>query len=80
MMRGQGRTSVTVDFCGLRFMNSASFKYFVSWIKTNDADKRRYTIRFLLNPAHHWQEVSIHALSCFSMDTITIEKADASTL
>ena len=26
-------------------------------------------------PAHHWQRVSIHALSCFSTDPITSENA-----
>lgn len=70
---------VKVDMRKLRFMNSASFKHFVTWIRQNGTrpPEERYRICFMLNPQHHWQEVSIHALSCFSMDEITVEKAAA---
>jgi hypothetical protein len=72
---------ITVDLRELRFMSSASFKHFVSWLKANGAEppERRYRIRFVLNPAHHWQEVSIHALSCFSPDEISIERTAGGT-
>jgi hypothetical protein len=73
----QQRREVAVDLRELRFMNSASFKSFIAWVKANDAlpAGQRYKIRFVLNPAHHWQEVSMHALSCFSIDAITVEQA-----
>jgi hypothetical protein len=75
-MVDRGARQVKVDVRELRFMNSASFKHFVTWIRANGAlpPEQRYRIHFVLNPAHHWQEVSIHALSCFSMDEITVEK------
>jgi hypothetical protein len=67
--------SVRVDIRELKFMNSASFKHVVSWIKANDglpADQR-YTIQFVLNPAFAWQMTSIHALRCFSNGQIVVE-------
>jgi hypothetical protein len=74
LVRETQRSKVIVDLRSLRFMNSASFKHFVGWIKANDAQAEgRYAIHFVLSPAHHWQEVSIHALSCFSMVPITVE-------
>ncbi len=74
VMAEQNRTSVSVDFRGLRFMNSSCFKYFASWIKTNNTHAHPHKIHFVLNKAFHWQEVSIHALRCFSATEITIEK------
>jgi hypothetical protein len=67
MLAGQ-RRRVVIDVRGLRFMGSASFKHFVTWLKANQAEpaERRYAIHFRLGRAHHWQEVSIHALSHFS--------------
>ena len=78
-MVGQGRTLVRMDLRGLRFMNSVSFKYFITWIRANGAmpAHQRYRIHFLVNPKHHWQRVSIHALSCFSLDAITVEELEA---
>jgi hypothetical protein len=72
------RREVRIDLRALRFMNSASFKYFVTWIKANGAlpPGDRYRIHFLLNPRHHWQAVSIHALRCFSADEITVEQEE----
>ncbi len=74
IMADQRRTSVSVDFRGLRFMNSSCFKYFATWIKTNNTDATPLSIHFVLNQSFHWQEVSIHALRCFSASEITIEK------
>jgi hypothetical protein len=61
-----------VDLRELKFMNSSSFKHFISWVKQNGSlpPEQRYKIVFVLNKAHHWQQVSIHALSCFSHDAI----------
>lgn len=69
---------VRVDLRELRFMNSASFKHFVTWIRANGSlePRLRYRIHFILNPRHHWQKVSIHALSCFSIEEITVEERE----
>jgi hypothetical protein len=75
LMIAQRRSTVSVDFRGLRFMNSSCFKYFAKWIKTNNTYEDPHTIHFVLNRDFHWQEVSIHALRCFSQKEITIEKA-----
>lgn len=74
LMTEQRRTSVSVDFRELRFMNSSCFKYFATWIKTNNTHATPHSIHFVLNKSFHWQEVSIHALRCFSANEITIEK------
>lgn len=74
LMVTQGRSTVAVDFRSLRFMNSSSFKYFAKWIKTNNTYAEPHAIHFVLNRDFHWQEVSIHALRCFSQKEITIEK------
>ena len=74
LMNEQRRTSVSVDFRELRFMNSSCFKYFATWIKSNNTDTKPHAIHFVLNKSFHWQEVSIHALRCFSSSEITIEK------
>ncbi|HWE27481.1 MAG TPA: hypothetical protein VHB97_05730 [Polyangia bacterium] len=74
LMVAQHRSTVSVDFRGLRFMNSSCFKYFAKWIKMNNGYPQPHEIHFVLNREFHWQEVSIHALRCFSQKEITIEK------
>ena len=74
MMVEQRRSTVAVDFRALRFMNSSCFKHFAKWIKTNNTYPEPHAIHFVLNRDFHWQEVSIHALRCFSHKEITIEK------
>jgi anti-anti-sigma factor len=66
---------VVVDLRKLEFMNSSCFKAFVSWIgELQEMDARRqYKVRFLSEPRMLWQRRSLHALSCFAVDLITIE-------
>lgn len=61
-------TRVVIDIRALRFMGSASFKHFVTWLKVNEAEpaERRYRIHVRMGRGHHWQQVSIHALTHFS--------------
>lgn len=68
-------TSVVVDFRELEFMNSSSFKSFVSWLALvqDQPAAQQYKIRFLSNPSMHWQRRSLAALSCFAVDLVTIE-------
>lgn len=65
---------VQVDLRELEFMNSSCFKSFVSWIsEVSDLTAGQYRIRFLSNPSILWQRRSLHALSCFAAELVTIE-------
>ena len=76
VMKRQHLSSVRLDLRALRFMNSSSFKSFIAFVKRNGAlpPAQRVRIHFVLNEKFHWQEVSIHALRCFSVDEIAVEK------
>jgi hypothetical protein len=65
---------VHMDLRELEFMNSSCFKSFVSWIsEVSDLTAGQYRIRFLSNPSILWQRRSLHALSCFAAELVTIE-------
>jgi hypothetical protein len=66
---------VLVDFEGLKFMNSSCFKAFVSWMAevTQLPEAARYNVHFKLNPTRRWQRVSVSALACFAVNTITFD-------
>jgi hypothetical protein len=69
-----GISEVRMDLRELEFMNSSCFKSFVSWIsEVSDMPAGQYRIRFLSNPSILWQRRSLHALSCFAAELITIE-------
>ncbi len=71
-----GMSKVVVDLRNLEFMNSSSFKVFITWLgqlKELPADSQ-YRIHVLSNPSiHQWQRRSLAALSCFAVDLVTIE-------
>lgn len=70
-----GAKKVVIDFRELEFMNSSSFKVFVSWlalVQELPADQQ-YRIHLLSNPSMHWQRRSLAALSCFAVDLVAIE-------
>jgi hypothetical protein len=69
-----GIPEVQMDLRELEFMNSSCFKSFVSWISdVSDLTAGQYRIRFLSNPSILWQRRSLHALSCFAAELVTIE-------
>ncbi|HEX2875565.1 MAG TPA: hypothetical protein VHP33_30140 [Polyangiaceae bacterium] len=69
-----GIPEVRMDLRELEFMNSSCFKSFVSWISdVSDLTTGQYRIRFLSNPSILWQRRSLHALSCFAAELVTIE-------
>ena len=70
-----GIPEVRMDLRELEFMNSSCFKSFVSWISevSDMPSGQQYRIRFLSNPSILWQRRSLHALSCFAAELITIE-------
>jgi hypothetical protein len=70
-----GVTEVVVDFRELVFMNSSCLKALVTWlgrVQDRTPDKR-YAIRFLKEPAAHWQRRSFAALSAFAGEVLRIE-------
>lgn len=66
---------VVVDFRELEFMNSSSFKLFVSWLgKVRELPPdEQYKFRFQSNPNMLWQRRSLAALSCFAVNLVSIE-------
>jgi hypothetical protein len=68
-----GAKKVIVDFLNLEFMNSSCFKSFVAWISKVQEETEQYRVTFLSNPETLWQRRSLHALSCFAADLISIE-------
>jgi hypothetical protein len=70
-----GATEVVVDLRELEFMNSACFKKIVTWITRVEevAASSRYRIRFLSNPKIHWQRRSLHALTMFAIDLVSVD-------
>lgn len=68
-----GVDHVIVDLLELEFMNSSCFKSFVTWISTLQGAEKQYRITFFSNPAMLWQRRSLHALSCFAADLVTVE-------
>jgi hypothetical protein len=65
---------VLVDFQQLEFMNSSCLKSFVTWISgvSETPPEHQYRIRFISNPELRWQRRSLHALSCFAADLVTV--------
>jgi hypothetical protein len=64
-----------VDMRALEFMNSSCFKAFITWIIAVDhlPPGQRHRIRFLCNPALHWQKRSLRAMVHFGNDIVTVE-------
>jgi hypothetical protein len=75
--RRQHTGEVVADFRDLEFMNSSCLKEFVRWIAQVEERPDHYRIRFLSDPAAHWQSRSLQALRAFAPDLVTIEVAKA---
>ncbi len=72
--RTLGVTGAVFDLRQLEFMNSSCFRHFIGWIAAIQdlPEERRYTVRFLANPAFHWQRRSLQSLRSFATDLITV--------
>jgi hypothetical protein len=70
-----GERRVWIDMRELEFCNSSGFKSFVHWIQRigDLAEGQRYGLTFLSNPMRKWQKTSLLALSCYAINTVTIE-------
>jgi hypothetical protein len=69
-----GVSRVQVDIRKLAFMNSSCLKDLIGWLdraRMEGADS--YRIVFLSSANQHWQKRSLHALSCFARDLVTVE-------
>jgi hypothetical protein len=66
---------VIFDLAELDFMNSSSFKCFVSWVSVvvKLEPPERYEVRFLSNPELQWQRRSLEALARFAPDVVSID-------
>ena len=66
---------VVVDLRELVFMNSSCLKAMVTWLgKVQERPPtQRYRVRFLKEPAAHWQVRSLHALVAFAPDIVQVE-------
>lgn len=69
-----GVKEVVVDFRELVFMNSSCLKALVTWLgKVQDRPvNERYAVRFVREPAAHWQKRSFNALVAFASEVLTI--------
>jgi len=69
-----GVTRVQVDIRKLAFMNSSCLKDLISWLDRARLEPAgSYRIVFLSSANQHWQKRSLHALSCFARDLVTVE-------
>jgi hypothetical protein len=66
---------VVVDLRELVFMNSSCLKAVVTWLgRVQDRpSSKRYRVRFLKEPAAHWQVRSLHALAAFAPEIVRVE-------
>lgn len=66
---------VVVDIRALEFMNSSCFKGFITWIVQvrRMEPEQRYHIRMLSTSKYPWQKRSLHAISYFGGELITID-------
>jgi len=66
---------VVVDLRELVFMNSSCLKAVVTWLgRVQDRPTaQRYRVRFLKEPAAHWQVRSLHALASFAPEIVRVE-------
>lgn len=67
-----GAQEVKIDIRRLAFMNSSCFKDVITWLERARTDQG-YQIVFLSSATQHWQKRSLHALSCFARDLVSIE-------
>lgn len=73
-----GVAEVIVDLVELEFMSAPCFNSFVTWISTVQEAHEKYRVKFVSNSELRWQRRSLHALSCFATDVISIESLPAS--
>jgi hypothetical protein len=65
---------VQVFLTGLKFMSSSNFKVLITWLTQvrELAEGSRYRVRFVSDPAQHWQRRSLQALAAFGGDLVEV--------
>jgi hypothetical protein len=73
---GADYDEVRVDIRQLEFMNSSCFKSLLTWIvRVQDLpESRRHKIKFISNPALHWQKRSLHSLASMGGGLVEVEE------
>jgi hypothetical protein len=69
--KSAGIEEVKIDIRRLAFMNSSCFKDLITWLERVRTDQG-YQVVFLSSAGQHWQRRSLHALSCFARDLVSI--------
>jgi hypothetical protein len=77
-VRRNGLGEVVADLRELVFMNSSCLREFVRWVAHVEERASPYRIRFLADPAAHWQTRSLQALRSFAPNLVTVETPGAS--
>jgi hypothetical protein len=67
-----GADEVELEMRSLEFMSAACFRGMVAWLSRVDEASRPYRIRVLADPHRQWQRRSMHALTCFPSDFVTV--------
>jgi hypothetical protein len=67
-----GASVVGVDVRGLEFMSSACFRQIISWVSKVEDAGRPYRISVLASLDRQWQRRSMHALSSYAGDFVTV--------
>ena len=68
-------SDVVVDIRAVEFMNAACFNVLVWWLGLIEelAADRRYRLRFEASAMITWQRRSLHTLSCFATDLVSVD-------
>ena len=71
------RRQITVDIRALEQLHTSCFNVLVSWLGlvSELAPDERYQLTFTTNGAIPWQKRSLHTLSCFATDLVTVESS-----
>lgn len=74
LLEAEPAREVIVDLQNLEFMNSSCFKGFITWIVQvrRMSPESRYHIRMISTSRYPWQKRSLHAISYFGGDLISI--------
>ena len=69
-----GLRAVTIDLRELEFMNAVCLRELAAWVsrlQVMPADTR-YRLRFVTDPARHWQRLSLPMLKCFGTELVEL--------
>jgi hypothetical protein len=70
-------SQLSIDMCGLCFVNSSCLRLFVVWLGRVAAleGTKRYRVVFVTDPDRPWQRRTVEAMRAFAPDIVVIEEA-----